>query len=125
MGRAVLCSGFSTRRHEAAFQADLRGWSLFLDYCRDMRRFGSAALELAFVGAGRLDGYWERNLRTWDVLAGICIAQEAGATVSDYQGDEALLYNAREIVASNGIIHGDMLRLLARIKGTEAPANGG
>jgi len=48
-----------------------------------LRRFGAASLDLAFVAAGRLDGYWERNLQSWDVAAGIIMVREAGGTVTD------------------------------------------
>ena len=54
-----------------------------------VRRFGAAALDLAYVAAGRYDGYWERGLHSWDIAAGVLIAKEAGALVESLEGDEA------------------------------------
>ena len=84
----------------------------FLKSARAVRRDGSAALDLAYVAAGRFDGYWEPNLSPWDVAAGSLMVREAGGTVSDYRGTQSSIYD-KQFVASNGKIHGQMLRLLA------------
>ncbi len=76
-----------------------------------IRRFGSAALDLAWVAAGRLDGYWERDLAPWDVAAGILLVREAGGFVSDVTGGDAML-DGGGIVAGNEAMHRDLLRLL-------------
>ena len=69
-----------------------------------MRRLGSAALDLCYVAAGRLDGYYERGIHAWDVAAGALILEEAGGKVTDYRGGELYL-EGREIVASNSRVH--------------------
>jgi len=66
-----------------------------------VRRFGSAALDLAYVAAGRYDGYWERGLNAWDVCAGIVLVREAGGVVSEINGGPDPL-NAASILATNG-----------------------
>lgn len=76
-----------------------------------VRRFGSAALDLAFVAAGRCDAYWERGLAPWDVAAGILIVREAGGFVSDMRGGQDI-YEDKSIVAGNETIHRAMLRTL-------------
>jgi myo-inositol-1(or 4)-monophosphatase len=76
-----------------------------------LRRFGAASLDLAFVAAGRLDGYWERNLQAWDMAAGILMIREAGGTVSGLQGDDDPLTTGH-IVAGNEAIHRELVNLL-------------
>jgi len=76
-----------------------------------IRRDGTAALDLCYTAAGRFDGFWEQKLRPWDVAAGSLIVAEAGGTVSTYGGNPFSIY-APEIVASNGIIHEQMLEVL-------------
>jgi len=69
-----------------------------------IRRTGSAALDLAFVAAGRFDGYWERNLQPWDLAAGIVIVREAGGFVTDLDGAERMLETG-DVIAANKMIH--------------------
>ena len=76
-----------------------------------LRRFGAAALDLAWVAAGRLDGYWERDLKPWDMAAGLCLIREAGGYVSDIVGGEDIFATGR-IVAGNETIHKELLRVL-------------
>jgi myo-inositol-1(or 4)-monophosphatase len=76
-----------------------------------VRRFGAAALDLAWVAAGRYDAFWERGLSAWDVAAGIVIAREAGALVSDLQSGQDMLTGG-SILASNGHLHGPLLKTL-------------
>ncbi len=102
LNRAVLASGFPTARHTLA-DNNLPQWTAMLMATRDLRRFGSAALDLAFVASGRLDGFWEKHLHSWDCLAGILLVQEAGGSVTDYSGGTANLYSGAEVVASNGL----------------------
>ena len=77
-----------------------------------LRRFGSAALDLAWVAAGRYDGYWEAGLQPWDVAAGILLVREAGGFVTDFRGGERMIERA-EIVAGNDRIHNKLTRLVA------------
>jgi myo-inositol-1(or 4)-monophosphatase len=76
-----------------------------------VRRFGSAALDLAYVAAGRYDGFWERGLSQWDIAAGILIVREAGGMVSDLAGGTRMLETG-DILAANETIHPQLLKLL-------------
>ena len=76
-----------------------------------MRRTGSAALDLCYVASGRLDAFWEVRLQPWDMAAGIVILQEAGGLVSSFRKDTFSIYG-QELVASNGLIHDELLTLL-------------
>ena len=79
-----------------------------------LRRFGAAALDLAWVAAGRLDGYWERNLSSWDMAAGIVLVREAGGFVSDIAGGDKI-FETRDIVAGNDTIHRELVKILKPI----------
>jgi myo-inositol-1(or 4)-monophosphatase len=81
------------------------------DKVAGLRRFGAAALDLAWVAAGRLDGYWERNISPWDMAAGLLLVREAGGYVSDIDGGDAMLEKGH-IVAGNETMHRELLRLL-------------
>src|SRR5713226_6039462 len=94
-----------TRKEHMAVQDKVAG----------LRRFGAAALDLAWVAAGRLDAYWERNLSPWDMAAGIALVREAGGFVSDLDGGEAML-STGDILAGNEAIHRDLLRALAEAR---------
>jgi myo-inositol-1(or 4)-monophosphatase len=80
---------------------------------RAVRRPGAAALDLAYVAAGRLDGYWECKLKPWDVAAGFLLVVEAGGMVTNHAGLPYSVYDHR-IIASNGAIHQEMIELLNR-----------
>jgi myo-inositol-1(or 4)-monophosphatase len=75
-----------------------------------LRRFGAASLDLAFVAAGRLDGYWERNLQPWDIAAGIVLIKEAGGTVGDIHGGDVL--KTGNIVCGNEFVNGELTKIL-------------
>ena len=75
-----------------------------------VRRAGSAALDLAYVAAGRLDGFWEFNLNPWDTAAGILLVEEAGGRVSNSAGGRFRL-NSEETLVSNGLIHGELVEI--------------
>jgi myo-inositol-1(or 4)-monophosphatase len=76
-----------------------------------VRRLGSAAIDLCWVACGRFDGFWEYNLKEWDVAAGYLILQEAGGKITDFTGG---IYNVfeKETLATNGLIHEQMLRVI-------------
>jgi myo-inositol-1(or 4)-monophosphatase len=76
-----------------------------------LRRFGAAALDLAWVAAGRLDGYWERNIQPWDMAAGLILVREAGGFVTDCDGDDGMMSNGH-IVAGNEAIQKEIVRVL-------------
>ena len=76
-----------------------------------VRRLGSAALDLCYVACGRFEGFWEQNLAPWDTAAGVVIAEEAGALVSDFSNGEYSIEKT-EILATNGVIHDELVTLL-------------
>ncbi len=84
----------------------------FQKAARGIRRAGAAALDLAYVAAGRLDGFWELKLKPWDVAAGVLMVREAGGVVSTFDGSPYII-DMHRIVASNGLIHDEMTALLA------------
>jgi myo-inositol-1(or 4)-monophosphatase len=86
----------------------------FQKMARGIRRAGAAALDLAYVAAGRLDGFWELKLKAWDVAAGVLMVREAGGVVTAFDGSSYDIFNDR-IVASNGLIHGEMVAMLASV----------
>jgi myo-inositol-1(or 4)-monophosphatase len=110
--RAMLSTGFPYDKTQQP--NNVREWGNFLMRVRGILRLGSAALDLAWVAAGRLDGFWEPRLNSWDILAGLLLVEEAGGTVTDYS-DSSIerAYQGIEVVASNGQIHEQMLAVLA------------
>ncbi|MBK9990918.1 MAG: inositol monophosphatase [Verrucomicrobia bacterium] len=109
---AVVTSGFPYDKHTNP-DNNLKEWAAFLVRIRGERRLGSAALDLAYLAAGRLDGYWEKDLKPWDAMAGVLMVLEAGGTVTDYQGEPNPQRQDRgRYVASNGRIHAEMLQVL-------------
>jgi myo-inositol-1(or 4)-monophosphatase len=109
---AVLCAGFPYDSHTNP-DNNLPEWSAFTKRTRALRCMGSAALEMAFVAAGRLDGFWEQRIHAWDVTAGIVLIREAGGIVTDYNGQVAeRMISGQEIVSSNGLIQEQMLTVL-------------
>jgi myo-inositol-1(or 4)-monophosphatase len=85
--------------------------ALMMNEVAGVRRFGAAALDLAWVAAGRYDAFWERALAPWDLAAGIVILREAGGIASDLSGGQNMLEGGT-ILASNGHLHGPLLKLL-------------
>jgi len=81
------------------------------DRVAGLRRFGAASLDMAFVAAGRLDGYWERNLQPWDMAAGQIIVREAGGIVSGISGhDDPLI--TRSVICGNEFVHAELVKIL-------------
>jgi myo-inositol-1(or 4)-monophosphatase len=76
-----------------------------------LRRFGAASLDMAFVAAGRLDGYWERNLKVWDMAAGQILIREAGGIVSGIAGHDDPLQTG-DIVCGNEFVHAELVKIL-------------
>jgi myo-inositol-1(or 4)-monophosphatase len=85
----------------------------FLQEGQGIRRLGSAALDLAYVAAGRLDGYWEVFLNPWDKAAGMLLVEEAGGIVTDFKGSAGSAFEPRTL-ASNGKIHQQMLAIIRK-----------
>ena len=80
-----------------------------------IRRTGSACIDLAWLAAGRFDGFWEARLHPWDIAAGWLLLREAGGTVSDYAGTPGSIWNG-EVVAGNETIHGQLLKAVRAVK---------
>jgi myo-inositol-1(or 4)-monophosphatase len=85
---------------------------LLMQKTHGLRRLGSAAMDLCYVASGRMDGYFEYNLNSYDVAAGVLIVQEAGGRVTEFLGGNNYIFG-RNIVASNGAIHDEFLEVLA------------
>lgn len=105
---ALIATGFPFRNPDQLDEF-LRIFKAFFKSASDIRRAGSAALDLAYVAAGRLDGYWESGLNAWDLAAGALIMREAGGLVTDFAGNGDFLSKG-EIVAANPRIITEMLR---------------
>jgi myo-inositol-1(or 4)-monophosphatase len=108
---SVLATGFPYDRHHSS-DDNLAQITGFLKRARGLRRSGSAAIDLAYVAAGRLDGFWELILNSWDVAAGVLLITEAGGKVTDKEGQPFQMRQQVSITASNGSIHGAMLAVL-------------
>lgn len=107
---SLLCTGFPYDRRKDP-DSYLRIFRAFLLTAQEIRRLGSAALDLCYVACGRLDGYWEFKLNAWDKAAGMLIVEEAGGKITDLSGRPATLTGIQN-VATNGHIHAEMLRVL-------------
>jgi myo-inositol-1(or 4)-monophosphatase len=118
---ALLVTGFPYDVHQNADEP-LRLFGAFIRQARAVRRFGSAALDLAYVAAGRFDGFWEGRLKPWDVAAGILIAREAGATVTDMEGGEGML-SSGDVIACAPPLHAAMRDVIATER-RQGPAPG-
>jgi len=110
---ALLATGFPYR--EPMRSRNLEYFGAFLVRSQALRRPGSAALDLAWLAAGVLDGYWEFSLGSWDIAAGMLIAGEAGARVTDFRGRPVDL-SVGQIVAANPRIHRQMLAVLRGVR---------
>jgi myo-inositol-1(or 4)-monophosphatase len=111
LDRAMLGTGFSYDLGGDAEQNNLGPFARFILKAQAVRRAGSAALAIAKVGVGRSDGFWERGLQPWDMAAGMLIVQEGGGTTTTYDAAPATI-GRRDLVATNGAIHGAMLEVL-------------
>lgn len=112
LGGGLLVTGFPYARNPV--QTNLPEWTAFTAAAQGTRRLGSAALDLCFVACGWLDGYWERALHPWDLVGGAAIVLAAGGQVSDLDGTPFNGETGR-ILASNGLIHDQMMRILSGV----------
>ena len=109
LGSSLLCTGFPydvRQRNEFA-----KHFASFIMHAQGVRRDGAAALDLAYVAAGRFDGFWEEGLKPWDVAAGALIIEEAGGRITNYLGGPLDIHRP-PVVASNGLIHDQMRKVL-------------
>ena len=108
LAESLLSTGFPSRKRHAS--PNVHFYQEFTLRSHGVRRAGSAALDLAYVAAGRLDAFWEFNLNPWDTAAGILLVQEAGGVVTGFAGNPFRL-ESREILASNGLIQAELVAL--------------
>lgn len=108
--QSLVATGFPYDIHK--YLADVtRRMQTILPKVRDIRRMGAAAVDLAYVACGRLDGFWEVALKPWDTAAGCLLVEEAGGRVSDFMGQPFSPFK-KEILASNGRLHSLLLELV-------------
>ncbi len=108
---SLLATGFPYDIRESE-KDNLDNFALFYKRgAQAVRRAGSAAIDLAYTACGRFDGFWEMKLHAWDIAAGILLVEEAGGTVTDFNGDRVDLFKG-EVIASNGVIHSQMKQIL-------------
>jgi myo-inositol-1(or 4)-monophosphatase len=112
MEDALIATGLCYKK-SAGYDNNLAEISLLFSNCLGIRRFGAASLDLAWVALGRLDAYWEKDLKPWDIAAGMLLVIEAKGSLSNYQG-EILDPFLGEVVASNGHLHVDFIQLLQK-----------
>jgi myo-inositol-1(or 4)-monophosphatase len=118
LGASLLATGFPYDIQTDS-RNNLDNFCAFAVRTQGIRRAGSAAIDLCYVAAGRFDGFWELKLNPWDCAAGSLIVKEAGGTVTNFSGRPASIYE-REIVASNGLIHAEMLDVLTKIRDSKS-----
>ncbi|MFO5491693.1 MAG: inositol monophosphatase family protein [Cuspidothrix sp.] len=113
LGKSLLVSGFAYDRRETTDNN-------YAEFChlthltQGVRRGGAAALDLAYVACGRVDGYWERGIAPWDIAAGIILVQEAGGKVTAYDGTPIKIESGR-ILATNGHLHDSLSQELIKV----------
>lgn len=111
LGKSLLVTGFP---YDVRVKSDnLVHFSNFLLTAQAVRRLGSAATDLAWVAAGRFDGFWEPRLGAWDMCAGTVLVREAGGRVTNYDGGRFSIYE-KQILASNGHLHAAMMDVLTK-----------
>ncbi len=115
---SLLVTGFPYDIHDNP--GDILGlFGVFVGRARAVRRLGSAALDLCYVGAGRMDGFWEQRLKPWDVAAATLVVVEAGGVVTGIDGT-ALEIRAGHVLATNGPLHAEMLEHIAQFRASRS-----
>jgi myo-inositol-1(or 4)-monophosphatase len=108
LAESLIATGFPSRKRHAS--PNVHFYQEFTLRSHGVRRAGSAALDLAYVACGRMEGFWEFNLNPWDTAAGILLVEEAGGRVTDLE-DRHYRLDSREVLASNGLIHAELVAL--------------
>ena len=108
LSEALVATGFPSRKRHR--NPNVHFYHEFTLRSHGVRRAGSAALDLAYVAAGRLEAFWEFNLNPWDTAAGVLLVTEAGGRVTDFTGGTFHL-DSREVLVSNGLIHDELTRI--------------
>ena len=115
---SMLCTGFPYDVHKTVDEV-VGLFGAFVGRARAVRRLGSAALDLCYVAAGRLDGFWEQRLHPWDTAAGALMVEEAGGRVTDMRG-QPFACRAGDVLASNGPLHDDMIGVIQRFSASRS-----
>lgn len=108
LAESLVATGFPSRKRHSS--PNIHFYQQFTLRSHGVRRAGSAALDLAYVAAGRLEAFWEFNLNPWDTAAGILLVEESGGHVTDFAGNPVKLAS-HEVLASNGLIHQELVGL--------------
>lgn len=111
LGDTIIAIGTAPYQKELAPENFRRFERVFLK-CQDIRRTGSAAMDLAYTACGRIGGYFEARLQPWDFAAGLCIVSEAGGKVTRFDGSPVNPLEPGEILSSNGALHEELVGLL-------------
>ena len=112
--RALVVSGFPYDVRER-MNDYLPTWQAFLETAQGVRRLGAAALDMACVAAGQMDGFWEQGLHAWDVAAGWVIIEEAGGRVTKLDGSKFDNHSS-SLLCTNGLVHDEMLAVIAGVE---------
>lgn len=110
LDKSLVATGFPYDLRESEVN-NMDHFNNFLFRVQAIRRCGSAAMDLCYVACGRFDGFWELKLNPWDMAAGALIVREAGGRISDFEDGEFNIFSS-EILATNGLIHDQMLEVL-------------
>ncbi|MFY9082088.1 inositol monophosphatase family protein, partial [Aliarcobacter butzleri] len=112
--KSLIATGFpyTSGSNESDLKDVLKKIKDVLPFCQDLRRLGSASIDLCFVARGTFEGYYEMNLKPWDVSAGVLILSEAGGKITNINGEEYNLFEDKYIVATNGKIHDKLIEKL-------------
>ncbi len=113
--KSLLVTGFPYNIAENPHNA-IEHFANFLMKAQAVRRMGSAAIDLAYVAAGRYEGFWEVALNPWDMAAGALLVSEAGGTITDFRGGGFSIYKP-EILATNSLVHAEMIGVLTNNRG--------
>ena len=118
LSESIVATGFPYRRDELP-DNNFDNFEAIGMQAAGVRRLGAAALDLSLLASGRIDGFWELHLNSWDVAAAILLVREAGGRVTDFTGNEELraLLDGRNLIASNGAIHEELRGKLAAPRG--------
>ena len=112
--QALLVTGFAYDVHTAA-DNNLKEFCAFTIRAGGMRRTGTAAIDLAYIACGRLDGFWELQLKPWDTAAGKVMVEEAGGKITNYSGEPYSIYGDT-MLATNGLIHAEMGKIFEQVR---------
>lgn len=110
LNEALLVTGFAYDVHTVE-DNNLKEFCAFTQRARGMRRTGTAAIDLCYIACGRFDGFWELQLNPWDTAAGKVIVEEAGGTITNYEGQPYSIYGTT-LIATNSLIHQEMVEVL-------------